>query len=210
MTRTVDYQEIVAHYESCLALHGDNHRGVDWPNAEDAARRYEVMLDVIRPSDPLPVRVLDFGCGTGHLLTHIHERQRSGIEYLGLDISPAFIALSRSKFPGTSFFCTDVLASDSIMPAVDYVVMNGVFTEKRSLTFDAMFGYMRRLLKRVYPQATRGLAFNVMSKHVDWEREDLFHLPYDALAAFLKREISRHFVLRADYGLYEYTAYVYR
>lgn len=210
MMQTADYQAIVAHYESCLALHGDNHRGVDWPNANDAARRYDVMLDVIRPADSRPVSVLDFGCGAAHLLEHLQTHQRSEIEYSGLDISPAFIELSRRKFPGTSFYCTDVLATDGIMPAADYVVMNGVFTEKRSLSFDAMFEYMRRLLKCVYPQAKLGLAFNVMSKHVDWERDDLFHVPYDALAAFLKREISRHFVFRADYGLYEYTAYVYR
>jgi hypothetical protein len=30
------------------------------------------------------------------------------------------------------------------------------------------------------------------------------------LAAFLKRRLSRHFTFRADYGLYEYTTYVYR
>ena len=41
-------------------------------------------------------------------------------------------------------------------------------------------------------------------------REDLFHLPMDILASFLAHEISRHFVIRHDYGLYEYTAYVYR
>ena len=29
-------------------------------------------------------------------------------------------------------------------------------------------------------------------------------------SAFRKAEVSRHFTLRADYGLYEYTAYVYR
>jgi hypothetical protein len=48
-----------------------------------------------------------------------------------------------------------------------------------------------------------------MSKHVDWEREDLFHLPFDTLAAFLKQELSGNFVIRNDYGLYEYTTYVY-
>ena len=62
----------------------------------------------------------------------------------------------------------------------------------------------------MYPLARRGIAFNVMSKHVDWERDDLFHLPFDVLAAFLRAEISRHYQFRADYGLYEYTAYVYR
>jgi hypothetical protein len=54
------------------------------------------------------------------------------------------------------------------------------------------------------------LAFNVMSKQVDWERDDLFHLPLDRLLTFLSREVSRHVVIRHDYGLYEYTAYVYQ
>lgn len=49
-----------------------------------------------------------------------------------------------------------------------------------------------------------------MSWHVDWQRDDLFHLPCDTLLAFLKAEVSRHVVLRADYGLWEYTTYVYR
>jgi hypothetical protein len=49
-----------------------------------------------------------------------------------------------------------------------------------------------------------------MSKHVDWEREDLFHLPFDRLTSFLTNRLSRHFVIRHDYGLYEYTTYVYK
>jgi hypothetical protein len=49
-----------------------------------------------------------------------------------------------------------------------------------------------------------------MSTHVDWERDDLFHLPIDKLTAFLVKEASRDFIIRHDYKLYEYTAYVYR
>jgi len=45
---------------------------------------------------------------------------------------------------------------------------------------------------------------------VDWEREDLFHLSLDSLAGFLVKELGRDFVIRNDYGLYEYTTYVYR
>jgi hypothetical protein len=96
------------------------------------------------------------------------------------------------------------------IPEVDYVIMNGVLTEKRGLSHEAMQQYMEQLLLRVFPAARVGLAFNVMSKHVDWERSDLFHVPFDAMAAFLKHRLSRHFVFRADYGLYEYTTYVYR
>jgi hypothetical protein len=45
---------------------------------------------------------------------------------------------------------------------------------------------------------------------VDWERDVLFHLPFDAAAAFVSSALSRRFVFRSDYGLYEYTTYVYR
>ena len=38
----------------------------------------------------------------------------------------------------------------------------------------------------------------------------LFHLSSDVLLSFLKAELSRHCVIRHDYGLYEYTTYVYR
>ena len=55
-----------------------------------------------------------------------------------------------------------------------------------------------------------GACFNVMSQHVDWQPRRLVSLLFDLLAAYLKANLSRHFAFRADYGLYEYTAYVYR
>jgi hypothetical protein len=104
----------------------------------------------------------------------------------------------------------DLLDDDAALPMFDYIVLNGVFTEKRELSFDEMFSYFKQLVSRVFAHAAVGIAFNVMTKHVDWEREDLFHLPFDTLAAFLKKELTRNFVFRNDYGLYEYTTYVYR
>ena len=206
------YRLLADHYEQCLARFGDTPRGVDWPNAEDAARRYGVMLDVIpaAPATPTtPVTLLDFGCGASHLYEHIKSRNMSGIQYSGLDISSRFIELSREKFPEITYYCLDVLSAGTQLPGFDYVVINGVFTEKRSMTFDEMWDFMRQLIRKTFSIARRGLAFNVMSTHVDWKRDDLFHLPLDMLADFLVGEVSRSFVLRNDYGLYEYTAYIY-
>jgi SAM-dependent methyltransferase len=204
------YREIVAHYEACLSRHGDNHMGVDWPRAADAGRRYAVMLGVIPASAPRPIRLLDFGCGAGHLLEYIRRNGLAGLEYHGLDISPMFISVCRGKFPDDSFRVVDVLEDGPELPEFDYVIMNGVFTEKCGLSHERMWEFVRGVLGRVWPQTRHGLAFNVMSKHVDWERDDLFHLSCDTLLAFLKAELSRHCVIRQDYGLYEYTTYVYR
>ena len=204
------YIEIVEHYESCLAKHGDTHLGVDWPKARDAETRYRVMLELIRSPRPRIVKLLDFGCGTSHLYEHILASGATGIEYLGLDLSPKFVELSRKKFPKNHYICADILEEPDAVPTADYIVMNGVFTEKRSLTFDEMLTYFERTLSAVFAKAERGIAFNVMSKHLDWERTDLFHLPFDTLAHILIRALTRNFVIRNDYGLYEYTTYVYR
>lgn len=225
MTQDKNYLSIVQHYESCLDKHGDTHLGVDWPKAEDVATRYRVMLDVIKQESLAAaaetaagggrkISLLDFGCGASHLYEYMRAGEFAGVEYTGLDLSEKFIALSREKYPANEYFCLDVLDESAPpppqLPAFDYIVMNGVFTEKKELSFAEMFDYFTRLLSKVYERARVGVAFNVMSKHVDWERDDLFHLPFDTLAAFLKRDLTKNFVFRNDYGLYEYTAYIYR
>ena len=205
------YKGIVAHYESCLEKHGDTHLGVDWPKAEDAIKRYEVMLDLIRGAPPKGrVRLLDFGCGAAHMLEHIRASRRTNIDYVGLDLSSKFVELARCKFPSHKFYQGDLLENSGLIPTFDYIVMNGVFTEKRDLSYDEMLGYFKRLLKAAWNKTEKGIAFNVMSKHVDWERADLFHLPFDTLAGFLTKELTRNFAFRNDYGLYEYTTYAYR
>jgi len=203
---------IVKHYESCLDKHGDSHLGVDWPKLEDVEKRYRVMLDVIRFSKPAegPVSLLDFGCGAGHLLAHIRARNITDIHYAGLDVSEKFVDLCRRKFPDVPFYQADILDEKTELPQFDYIVMNGVFTEKRELSYEEMWEYFRRMVLKTFSYARSGIAFNVMSKAVDWEREDLFHLSADLLIGFMTKQLSRNFIIRNDYGLYEYTTYIYK
>ena len=203
------HRTIIDHYEACLARYGDTNLGVDWPDKLDAEKRYCVMLEVVRENNA-GLTLLDFGCGASHLYPYLQHSRFSGLEYHGLDASPAFCALSRNKYPENNYICLDVIAEPEKLGKFDYVVMNGVFTEKRDLTFEEMFEYFKQVMRVVFPKVRCGLAFNVMAKAVDWERADLFHLPTDALIFFLVQELSRHFVIRNDYGLYEYTVYVYK
>jgi SAM-dependent methyltransferase len=210
MTKQDDgYRQIIEHYEACLERHGDSHLGVDWPNAADAETRYRVMLESIRPAD-LPATLLDFGCGAGHLLDFMRRNGRQGVEYCGLDASAKFIGLCRQKFQGTTFYHRDIFECGDPVEAADYVILNGVLTEKRGMSQDAMLNYMEALLAKVWPLAHKGMAFNVMSTQVQWQRDDLFHVPFDTMACIVAERLSRHFRFRQDYGLYEYTTCVYR
>jgi SAM-dependent methyltransferase len=205
------YKIIGEHYENCLIQHGDTHRGVDWPRIEDRETRYQVMLDVIREKDHPKIELLDFGCGTSDLNTYIQKNPSyKNIHYSGLDISTKFIEVSRSKFPQNTFYCMDILSSSEKLPQFDYVVLNGVFTQKRELTFEEMFEFLKKTIVTLKAHTRKGIAFNMMSNHVDWKRDASFHMPFETLSNFLVASFGRNFTLRHDYGLFEYTCYLYQ
>ncbi len=203
-----DYHDIVRHYEKCFEEYGDTSQGVDWPNQEDAITRYSVMSEALN-FKPVAT-LLDFGCGLAHFHDYLNRDGSSNVKYAGLELSDKMLQACRGKKPDISFYSNDVMLDGWQMPQFDFTVMNGVFTEKLNLKSDQMFTYMTKLIKIVFDNSNVGLAFNVMSTQVDWEREDLFHLSLDKLAWFIKDDLSRKFVIRNDYGLYEYTVYVFK
>lgn len=205
------YKKIIDHYENCFREHGDTHLGVDWPNLDDAQKRYHIMLDLIRDNAHNDeVSLLDFGCGTSHLYQYILDHKYQNLSYSGLDISDVFTKKALEKFPENTYYTLDILKNHEDIPNFDYIICNGIFTEKRELTFDEMWEYSQKMLHTIFNKANKGIAFNVMSKAVDWERWDLFHLSTDVLIDFMTKKLSRNFVIRNDYGLYEYTVYLYK
>lgn len=204
---------IVAACERDLDEHGDSYRGVGWTKSEAHAElRYRIMLEAIRrPLASGRVTLLDIGCGASHLYEHMRRRHITDVEYSGLDLSLKFLALSSTKFPDVRYFHADLLNGAAAgLPTFDYAVMNGLFNYRGPASHASMWRYVQAFIRRVVPLVRVGFAFNVMTKYLDWERDDLFHLPLDTVAAFLNQEVGRAFVVRHDYGLYEYTVYVYK
>lgn len=59
-------------------------------------------------------RIIDLGCGTGHLTARIAE---SGAEVIGIDRSPDMIGQARQNFPKLRFMLADVTSFESPGPA---------------------------------------------------------------------------------------------
>jgi SAM-dependent methyltransferase len=208
----MSYLKIAEHYDKCFKKHGDNHLGVDWPKLSDTLTRYEIMYGLVREIDSPQVTdtsILDFGCGLGHFYKWLKANHNLYPKYSGLDINESFYNHCSNEFPDNQFYLKDILV-DSDLPNFDYVICNGVFTEKRELSHDEMFQFMKGVLTKLWDKTNKGISFNVMSKLVDWERDDLFHVSMDELGIFLKENLSRNFIIRNDYKLYEYTIYVYK
>ncbi len=210
------YQVIVEHYEECFEKFGDTPRGVDWTKEEQVEFRYQTMLELVNFREKSfqvtkQVSLLDYGCGLSHLYEFIQKNNINNIEYTGLEISNKFFNESRQKFPTNNYILGDILKDKNLLQNnYDYIVMNGVFTEKRNLSYNDMFEYFEKMICLIYRYCNKGISFNVMSKQVDWEIDTLFHVPMDDMANFLTKKISRNFIIRNDYGLYEYTVYLYK
>jgi SAM-dependent methyltransferase len=207
------YTSLVKMVEDLFAVHGDSHRGLGYPKIEGFDSRYRVYLDVTRfgPLAGQPCTIFDVGCGTGRLLDEIKASARPEIDYTGIDLSPMLIEAARAKHPAANFIQGDPFDLESVWTTMpDYVVFGGIFTCRLQMSREEMTDYMIRLLGLAFKHCRRGLAFNVMSHHVDWQREDLFHVPFDRMAEILRENFSRNYIFRADYGLFEYTVYIYR
>jgi SAM-dependent methyltransferase len=208
------YLRLAKHYRDRVLTHGDTAAGMDWPSARDNQRRFDVMLDLfadtIRRGKRKP-RVLDFACGASHFYEFLRERRlERSIVYTGIDIVDESISLSRAKYPMNKYLTIDVLADPAPLPAADFAVINGLFTQKRGMTDAQMKAFLSAILKRVFPAVRSALAFNTMSAQVDYKRRGAFHVDLDWMARFLSRHVSRNFIVRHDYGLFESTFYVYR
>jgi SAM-dependent methyltransferase len=190
------------HFARRLARHGPTLAALDWNDTASQLLRFRVLTGIgLAPGD----RLLDVGCGLGDLLGYCAARGVA-VEYVGIDPVPGMIAAARRRFPGVRFEAWDLLTvADGALPAVDYVVMSGLFNE-RGPDNEAFF---RAMVGRAFAACRKGVAVNRLTDRVEFRAGHLaYSAPAEALAFALS--LTRHVTLRHDYGLYEYSLYLRR
>jgi hypothetical protein len=144
------------------------------------------------------------GCGYGLLHDYLTENALiDSVEYTGVDLVAPILREAQARWPDHRFDQRDVREHPYGDEAFDYCIVCGIFMVKPGNSYGDAVAFAESTLKAVWPCVKIGLAFNCMSKHVDWERDDLFHWPLDDIMRFCKREMSRHVSFRLDYGLWE-------
>ncbi|MBV1703238.1 MAG: class I SAM-dependent methyltransferase [Hyphomicrobiales bacterium] len=196
-----------AHYVRTFSAHGPTSRGVDWGAPGDVDMRYGKMLEVLEPDAGVRPSLLDVGCGYGGLLDYADARGIA-LDYSGVDIVPKMIAHARAKHPSARFEVADALALPDA-PVADYVVCNGILTLKLEASILDMDRFARRLIRKMFTLARRGIAFNMMTSHVNFMAPTLYYKNPLEIAAFVSGELSNRFRLDHSYPAYEFTVYVF-
>jgi len=194
---------LVKHYEECYLKHGDCAKGVDWPDKESAEARYRVMYEIIKYDPRQPQHIpgyLDYGCGLGHFWTWLSE-QKVLCGYVGYDLSKLFIEECKKKYANKFWYTKNP-------PKMDYVIMNGVFTE-RDVSEKTAWYHMEKEIYKAWHLCNHGLAFNTMNELTDKNRRDLFRVNLNRVTSIVTN-MSDCYIVRNDYLKYERTIYVYK
>tara|TARA_B100001057_G_scaffold493750_1_gene588912 strand:- start:6218 stop:6847 length:630 start_codon:yes stop_codon:yes gene_type:complete len=195
-------------YENDLKIYGQSHRGVGWPRKKDAIKRHEVMSKLIK-NKRSGNSILDLGCGLSHFYKYL-KLKKFKIKYIGVDISSKMIAISKKRYPNNLYYFLDILKDHSKIPKVDYITINGLFTYKGNYSNKLMLKFVKNILKISASKAKIGISFNVFSESADWKDKKLFYLNLKTITDFICKHIGNKFIVNHDYGLYEYTIFIYK
>ena len=195
-------------YENNLKVFGQNNKGVGWKNKKDAIIRYKIMSELILNAKKTQ-SVIDLGCGFSDLYYYLNSKKFK-LKYIGLDLSEKMIKISKSKYPQNYYYCLDILSDYRKLPKVDYMIINGLFTQKGSYSDSKMFVFIKSVLKTSWNKTKVGLAFNVMSEYVDWKNKRNYYPSLKEITDLISNHLGNKFIINHHYGLHEYTIFVYK
>lgn len=204
-------QMLCKHYTRTLSEHGPSPRGVDWgSDPADHALRLDCMLAVLKVVDLSARRytLLDVGCGYGSLLDLIKSRNLP-VNYSGIDVSEAMIEEARKRHADIDWRVKDALKLEA-SEQYDFVVCNGVLTQKLDVSIKEMDEFARALVAQMFRLCRIGVAFNVMTTHVNYMVPNLYYRNPVELLGWCMTQLTSRVKLDHAYPLYEYTIYLYR
>lgn len=203
-----DVEALSKHYSDLVREHGDAPEAAQYADRDTQERRMAVLCEIGVRQDS---KVLDFGCGTGQLLSFLQRSMDYQGEYVGYDISAEAIQLARSKHPAGRFEVRNIL-EEAAEETFDYVLVSGVFNNAISDNR----GFFEALSRRLMAQAKVGYAFNMLSRFVDYLDDGLYYEDPMKAFGFCKEQLSPLVTLRHDYVVrpgsipFEFTMYVHK
>ncbi|HOX52647.1 MAG TPA: class I SAM-dependent methyltransferase [Fibrobacteria bacterium] len=200
-----------SHYRRTFSEFGPTSKGADWGKEEDLELRYRKMLNVMKHDHGSRIdrpTVLDVGCGFGGLASFAPSIGCDAA-FTGIDLVREMLDCAATRHPDHDWIQGDAMRFD-FSSDFDYVVCNGILTQKLQVGQQEMEEYACDLVKRMFSLARRGIAFNIMSDRVNFTVPNLFYKDPLWMTRYCMDNLSRKTVLDHAYPLYEYTLYVYR
>jgi SAM-dependent methyltransferase len=194
-------QQIIETYRQRFFRFGDTPEGAHYSDLEGQHYRFEKLTQI---SDLRGKRILDYGCGLGHLYPYLLAKFGE-VDYTGIDIVPEVIDFAARKYQKARFLCRDLLRED-IQEDFDYVLICGVFNN----AVPDPSSLLQEMIAVAFRHCKIGLAFNFISTYVNYVQEEMaYHDPLDVLKFCLNR-LSLKVTMQHHYQRRDVAVYVYR
>ena len=151
-------------FSALLKKHGFSVKTLHWYSEGTQNKRFVELLKIFLLCDTAgTVKLLDFGCGLGHLYKFLKDYDISTslkIDYTGTDINEKLINEAKKQFPDARFRIKDETVYDE---EYGFVFCSGIFNLKFSEEFDIEKYYVEEL-SRLFKICKYGVAVNFQSK----------------------------------------------
>jgi SAM-dependent methyltransferase len=194
---TRDDAHTVAFFSDLLRQHQVSPLSVNWGSQASQERRFAVLAGI---GDLAGRSVLDVGCGLGDFYSW-QRREQLGVEYHGVDLTPAMAAAAQARFQEARFRAGNVLAED--FGTFDYIVASGIFYLRQHEPMP----FLRQMVTRLFAMSRCGVAFNSLSTWSAHQDAGEFYAdPVETLE--FCRTLTARVVLRHDYHPGDFTIYL--
>ena len=201
------FEKVASLYDKNFKETGFNSTSVGWPTSESHKLRFDKLTSVIDQSES-HFSINDFGCGYGALLQYLFSYKNFKVsEFNGYDISKEMLKGAKKNLDEYEVE-VNLFNDKSISTKADYTFVSGTYNVRCNETNEAWKKHIHNSLENINDYSKKGFSFNLLSKYVDWKKDDLFY--GDPLYWFdhCKKHYSKHVSLLHDYPLFEWTIIV--
>ena len=203
---------IEKYYNFHLNKYKSGPKAVNWSTYKSQVLRFNKILEAGNFNKK---KIHDVGCGLGDFYNFLNKKKIK-CNYIGSDISEQMIgkALKNTNLKKNKLYHLNLLQvrNEKYLKSLnaDIVVANGLFTVKSNLSNKYWWGYIKKMLEKLFLITNECLVFNMMKNNVDFKDRHLYYQNTDELIKFLEKKLSKKIIIKSDYPLYEYMCYVYK
>ncbi len=201
------YSDVEAYYGARVAKYGATPLGVDWSCQATQSLRFVQLLKICDFSTPFALN--DVGCGYGALCAFLAMRHpKSGIDYLGIDLSQAMISRARRRFSGPDRRFVVGKASPRI---ADYAVASGIMNVNVGYPRAVWEDFVVEMLRDMRGASRRGFSVNFLSEaagpeaSADSSAINLYRTSPAPWISFCERDLGCSVETIDNYGMQEFT-----
>lgn len=203
-------KNLKSHYEKCFNKFGATNEGVDW--GQDISKmflRYDKMKELFTNDKSENISILDVGCGYGGFYSYLKENTNKEVTYSGIDLVEDMILWAKNNINTANEFICDDFINYNFEKKYDYIICNGILTQKLEASNKEMDLYASKIIKKMFEICNKGIAFNIMTTKVNYFSNNLYYKSPVEMLSFCLNELSDTVKIDHSY-LYEYTLYVYK